>query len=93
MPGDTRIQGLANHADAMVALLEDISSEMLDKAAVLKTKPGYNPEALAFLEDLAVRADDLAELIEEDILSRIMGINNLLGPTLHLLAAEESGSE
>ena len=85
MPRDTRIQTIMDHAEAMLAILEDIHQSAMDRAAELGRDPDSNPETIAFLEDFAERAETLAEVVEEDIVAGAIGLNNLAGPIQHLL--------
>ena len=85
MPGDQRIQKLFDHTDAMITLLEAIIDEMNELADKQRSKAQPDKETLAFLEDVAERAEVLSEHLEEEIIGKIIGINNLLGPARHLL--------
>ncbi len=90
MPGDSRVNQLMDHTEAMIDLLELIEKDALEKAERVRNQANPHGETIAFLEDFAERAHIMGELLEEDILARIIGLNNLAGPVQHLLDAHAS---
>jgi hypothetical protein len=76
-----RINSLVDHAESMLTLLQDLRLAYPD----LLAGSDPDPHMLAFISDIQNRITILEELIEEDILNQVMGLNNLLGPLKHLL--------
>jgi hypothetical protein len=84
MPGDPRINAMIEHIDRIVDLLACISSDAEQEIQSLNEQLGCDPHLIAFLQDLRKRSKALSDLLEEEAVSQLIGINNLLGPVDHL---------
>lgn len=89
MPRETRIQGVVDHAEAMIELLEQLRAEAQTRAEALQQKAPREEETIAFLQDFAERAAVLAEVVEDEIIGGAIGLNNLAGPIYHLLGEDD----
>lgn len=85
MPGDTRINSLIDHVEAMLGALENIATEAAQELESQNQGLAPDPHIISFVEDLRKRVHTLADLLEEDVINQLIGINNLLGPIQHLL--------
>jgi hypothetical protein len=89
MPGDQRITELMDHVEAMLSLVDDLDEQAAGRLERLAAQPAPDPHTLAFLNDLRKRLAGLNDLLEEDLIAALIGLNNLLGPVEHLLKEQD----
>lgn len=88
MPGDIRIQALIDHTEAMLTILEKMAADTGEEMTAVQARPEADRHYLAFLQDLKKRAGRLHDLLEEDVITQLIGLNNLIGPIDHLRAMQ-----
>jgi hypothetical protein len=89
MPGDNRINQLLEHAEGMITILQEIQQDMQTRHALYSARPEPDPELLRSLKDSAGRAAALEMAIEDDLIGRLIGLNNLLGPLQYLVDRQQ----
>jgi len=84
MAADPRIHKLMDLADEMIEVLEDIQRDMSDRAKTESKKPDPADGKIGFFNSQAKRAGSAIDLIDEDLITILIGLNNLSGPIKYM---------
>jgi len=84
MTADPRIQEIMDHIDQVLGMLEGIQKDMQRNVEEEHTKVAPNDHKIAFDKSQAVRARSLSDLLEGEVITMLIGLNNLSGPIKYL---------
>lgn len=87
---DPRIQELLEHVDSMLDLLDAISEEMKHNYSIEEKEFVSDGHKLSFYNSQKERAKELYKFLENDIISKIIGLRNLSGPIKYLKDEESN---
>jgi len=89
MPADDRIKKLLSFVDEMLMILDDIQADMQNNVDIEKNKENMDEHKIAFYQSQKKRASNLAALLEEDVITNLIGLSNLSGPIKYLKEEEK----
>jgi hypothetical protein len=85
MAADPRIQEITNLIDQAIETLKEINQDMRQNAEKEGNKNSPDAQKLAFYQSQASRTESLASLLEEDAITKLIGISDISGPIKFLL--------
>lgn len=88
MPADVRINKLLGYVDEMLAILEEIQADMKKNVGDENTQSNPDAHKIAFYQSQAKRASALSDLLEDEVITSLIGLSNLSGPIKHLKEEE-----
>jgi hypothetical protein len=88
MAADPRIHGLMDHVEQMIQILEDIQKDMLEleKKENEDTDPDFHK--IGFFKSQYKRARNAIDLLNDDLVTILIGLNNLSGPIKYMVDEE-----
>lgn len=88
MPADVRINKLLGYVDEMLAILEEIQTDMKKNVGDENTQSNPDAHKIAFYQSQAKRASALSDLLEDEVITSLIGLSNLSGPIKYLKEEE-----
>ncbi len=84
MAADPRIHELMDHVDRMIELLTSIQEDMKAKEIAESKRSHPDRSKISFFASQFNRAEKAIDLLDEEMISILIGLNNLSGPILYM---------
>ena len=88
MAADPRIHELMDHVEKMIELLTSIQEDMKAKELAESKRSHPDQSKISFFVSQFNRAEKAIDLLDEEMISILIGLNNLSGPILYMVDEE-----
>jgi hypothetical protein len=91
MPENSSIRSLIDHTEEMITILEYLGETYAGEVELEKARPEPDAHYIALIQDIQTRIARLADLMEDDVIGQLIGLNNLIGSVEHLRRMRQGG--
>lgn len=84
MAAEPRIQDIMDLTDEIISILGDIRADMKKYIEGEEIKKLPNDQKIAFYQSQIDRTINLTDILEEDVITSLIGLSNISGPIKYL---------